>query len=55
MAAHILFVLHSLADLEAFIKKREWLAQESSKRRFQGLVEIMGHLMALRRTTEQHR
>lgn len=49
MAAHILFVLRSLADLEAFIKNREnGLLKKVEKGDFQGLVEIMGHLMALK-------
>lgn len=49
MAAHILFVLHSLADLEAFVKKSEnGLLKKVEKGDFQGLVEIMGHLMALK-------
>ena len=49
MAAQILFVLHSLADLEAFIKNSEnGLLKKVKKGDFQGLVEIMGHLMALK-------
>ena len=49
MAAHILFVLLSLADLEAFIKNSEnGLLKKVEKGDFQGLVEIMGHLMALK-------
>ena len=49
MAAQILFVLHSLADLEAFIKNSEnGLLKKVEKGDFQGLVEIMGHLMALK-------
>lgn len=49
MATHILFVLHSLADLEAFIKNSEnGLLKKVEKGDFQGLVEIMGHLMALK-------
>ncbi|XP_024836323.2 dynein axonemal heavy chain 9 isoform X6 [Bos taurus] len=42
-------VTHSLADLEAFIKNREnGLLKKVEKGDFQGLVEIMGHLMALK-------
>ena len=49
MAAHLLFVLLSLADLEAFIKNSEnGLLKKVEKGDFQGLVEIMGHLMALK-------
>ena len=49
MATHILFVLHSLADLEAFIKHSEnGLLKKVEKGDFQGLVEIMGHLVALK-------
>lgn len=49
MAAHILFVLLSLADLEALIKNSEnGLLKKVEKGDFQGLVEIMGHLMALK-------
>lgn len=49
MATHILFVLHSLADLEAFIKNSEnGLLKKVEKGDFQGLVEIMGHLVALK-------
>ena len=54
MAAHILFVLRSLADLEAFIKNREnGLLKKVEKGDFQGLVEIMGHLMALNTFTKE--
>ena len=48
MAAHILFVLLSLADLEAFIKNSENGLLKKVEKDFQGLVEIMGHLMALK-------
>ncbi|XP_057572498.1 dynein axonemal heavy chain 9 [Hippopotamus amphibius kiboko] len=42
-------VTHSLADLEAFIKNSEnGLLKKVEKGDFQGLVEIMGHLMALK-------
>ncbi|XP_059938624.1 dynein axonemal heavy chain 9 isoform X1 [Mesoplodon densirostris] len=43
------YVTHSLADLEAFIKNSEnGLLKKVGKGDFQGLVEIMGHLMALK-------
>ncbi|XP_067572638.1 dynein axonemal heavy chain 9 [Pseudorca crassidens] len=43
------YVTHSLANLEAFIKNSEnGLLQKVRKGDFQGLVEIMGHLMALK-------
>uniref|UniRef100_A0A8C6C0I2 Dynein axonemal heavy chain 9 n=1 Tax=Monodon monoceros TaxID=40151 RepID=A0A8C6C0I2_MONMO len=43
------YVTHSLADLEAFIKNSEnVLLKKVGKGDFQGLVEIMGHLMALK-------
>uniref|UniRef100_A0A8D0ZZS5 Dynein axonemal heavy chain 9 n=2 Tax=Sus scrofa TaxID=9823 RepID=A0A8D0ZZS5_PIG len=43
------YVTHSLADLEAFIKDSEsGLLKKVEKGDFKGLVEIMGHLMALK-------
>ncbi|XP_061032339.1 dynein axonemal heavy chain 9 [Eubalaena glacialis] len=43
------YVTHSLADLETFIKNSEsGLLKKVGKGDFQGLVEIMGHLMALK-------
>ncbi|XP_033278738.2 dynein axonemal heavy chain 9 isoform X2 [Orcinus orca] len=43
------YVTHSLANLEAFIKNSEnGLLKKVGKGDFQGLVEIMGHLMALK-------
>lgn len=49
MDPHILPVLLSLADLEAFIKDGEsGLLKKVEKGDFKGLVEIMGHLMALK-------
>lgn len=49
MAPHVLFVLISLANLEAFIKNSEsGLLKKVEKGDFQGLVEIMGHLMAVK-------
>ncbi|XP_017386889.1 dynein heavy chain 9, axonemal isoform X4 [Cebus imitator] len=42
-------VTHSLADLEAFIRNSEsGLLKKVEKGDFQGLVEIMGHLMAVK-------
>ena len=49
MDPHILPVLLSLADLEAFIKDGEsGLLKKVEKGDLKGLVEIMGHLMALK-------
>ncbi|XP_059764547.1 dynein axonemal heavy chain 9 [Balaenoptera ricei] len=43
------YVTHSLADLETFIKNSEsGLLKKVGKGDFQGLVEIMGHLLALK-------
>ncbi|XP_047613274.1 dynein axonemal heavy chain 9 isoform X4 [Phacochoerus africanus] len=43
------YVTHSLSDLEAFIKDSEsGLLKKVEKGDFKGLVEIMGHLMALK-------
>nr|XP_030717250.1 dynein heavy chain 9, axonemal isoform X1 [Globicephala melas] len=43
------YVTHSLANLEAFIKNSEnGLLKKVGKGDFQGLVEIMGHLMAVK-------
>uniref|UniRef100_A0A667HVG3 Dynein axonemal heavy chain 9 n=1 Tax=Lynx canadensis TaxID=61383 RepID=A0A667HVG3_LYNCA len=46
---HVLFALLSLANLEAFIKNTEsGMLKKVEKGDFKGLVEIMGHLKALR-------
>lgn len=46
---HVLFALLSLADLEAFIRKTEsGMLKQVEKGDFKGLVEIMGHLVALK-------
>lgn len=49
LAPDVLFVLISLDDLETFIRKSEsGLLKKVQKGDFQGLVEIMGHLVALK-------
>lgn len=49
MAPNVLSVLLSLADLDVFIKNSEsGLLKKVEKGDFRGLVEIMGHLVALR-------
>lgn len=49
MPLHILFVVLSLADLEVFIKNSEsGMLTKVEKGDFEGLVEVMGHLLALK-------
>lgn len=49
MLLPILFVLLSLADLEVFIKNSEsGMLKKVEKGDFKGLVEVMGHLMAVK-------
>uniref|UniRef100_A0A8C4MJA6 Dynein axonemal heavy chain 9 n=1 Tax=Equus asinus asinus TaxID=83772 RepID=A0A8C4MJA6_EQUAS len=46
---HVLFVILSLEDLEVFIKNSEsGLLKKVEKGDFEGLVEVMGHLVALK-------
>ena len=46
---HVLFAFLSLADLEVFIRNTEsGMLKKVEKGDFRGLVEIMGHLMALK-------
>lgn len=49
MHPHVLFVILSLEDLEVFIKNSEsGLLKKVEKGDFKGLVEVMGHLVALK-------
>lgn len=49
MHPHVLFVILSLEDLEVFIKNSEsGLLKKVEKGDFEGLVEVMGHLVALK-------
>lgn len=49
MPFHIVFVVLSLADLEVFIKNSEsGMLKKVEKGDFEGLVEVMGHLLALK-------